>query len=97
MLYSIIHVPLEEQQELIRRVASWLCPGGVLLMTAGMHAWIGSEDNWLGTSATMCWSQADAPTYRTWLESAGFVIDHEAIVPDGPSAHSIFWARTKTA
>ncbi len=94
MLYLIIHLPLEVQPVLIRRVASWLRPGGLLLITAGTKAWTGSEDGWLGTSATMWWSQADASTYRTWMETAGFVIDHETIVPDGSSEHSLFWAHT---
>ena len=94
MLYSIIHLPLEKQETVLRRIASWLRPGGVLLMTAGVEAWTGSEDGWLGTNATMWWSQADAATYRTWLQLAGFIIDHEATVPDGSSAHSLFWAHT---
>ena len=97
LLYSIIHVPLEQQRVLISRVASWLRPEGVLLMTAGFVAWTGSEDRWLGSTATMWWSQADAPSYRAWLQFAGFIIDHEATVPDGHSAHSLFWAHTPAA
>jgi len=96
MLYSIIHVPLVEQPRMLRRVAACLRPGGVLVMTAGLDAWTGSEERWLGTDATMWWSQADAATYRLWLIAAGFDIDEEAIVPDGASAHALFWAHTTT-
>jgi hypothetical protein len=71
--------------------------GGQLVLTAGLQAWTGSEDRWLGTHVTMWWSQADADTYRTWLHAAGFVIDAESYIPDGTSAHTLFWAHTAPA
>lgn len=92
-LYSIIHVPVVEHASLLRRVGSWLRPGGVLLLTAGVDAWTGSEAGWLGTDAPMWWSQADAASYRRWLFDGGFVIDEAVTVPDGDSAHALFWAR----
>jgi SAM-dependent methyltransferase len=63
-LYALIHMPLDEQPRLLRRIGRWLRPGGWLLATTGHHAWTGSEDNWLGGEAPMWWSQADAATYR---------------------------------
>ena len=92
MLYSIIHVPVAEHRSLLERVCTWLRPGGVLLLTAGVDEWTGAEDDWFGTAATMWWSQADAASYRRWLTGGGFVIDDEAVVPDGESAHTLFWA-----
>lgn len=92
-LYAIIHVPVEHQPVVIDKIGSWLRPGGRLLLSAGSQAWTGSEERWLGTSATMWWSQADASTYARWLVDAGFVIDSQDLVPDGASAHSLFWAR----
>ena len=91
-LYSIIHLPLDQQPVILQRVARWLRPGGVLVMIAGLRAWTGSEDRWLGSDATMWWSQADSSTYRGWLQDAGFFIYDEAVVPEGPSAHTLFWA-----
>jgi SAM-dependent methyltransferase len=91
-LYSIIHVPLDAQPALLAGFARWLEPGGVLLMTAGAQAWTGTETGWLGGSATMWWSHADAATYRGWLADAGFRIDTESFVPEGESGHSMFWA-----
>ena len=95
MLYSIIHVPVAEHRSLLERVCTWLRPGGLLVLTAGVDEWTGGEDGWFGTEATMWWSQADAASYRRWLTGSGFVIDDEAIVPDGESAHTLFWAHRR--
>ena len=93
-LYTLIHVPLPQQSQLIRRMASWLRPGsGWLLATVGHEAWTGTEDNWLGGPATMWWSHADSATYRTWLEQAGLTVVSQEFIPDGASGHALFWAR----
>lgn len=47
-LYVIIHVPVGQQRALLERVASWLVPGGHLLITVGDTAWTGTEDDGLG-------------------------------------------------
>ena len=44
-LYAIIHVPLDLQPALISNIATWLRPGGWLLMTAGQDAWTGTFDD----------------------------------------------------
>jgi SAM-dependent methyltransferase len=92
-LYAIIHVPLAAQPGLLARAAAWLRPAGWLLAVAGEGAWTGSEDNWLGGPATMWWSQADAATYRGWLEDAGLTVTEQAFVPEGDAGHALFWAR----
>ena len=79
---------------ILQRIARWLRPGGVIALIAGRDAWTGSEDRWLGSEATMWWSQADSSTYRRWLEAAGFLIDEEVVVPEGRSAHALFWAHS---
>ena len=91
-LYSIIHVPLEAQPALLASFARWLVPGGVLLMTAGSREWTGTEAGWLGGSATMWWSHADAATYREWLGSTGLRVEDESFVAEGDGGHSLFWA-----
>lgn len=92
-LYTLIHLPLDEQPPLLDRIAAWLRPGGWLLATTGHHAWTGTEDNWLGGGAPMWWSHADETTYRTWITHAGLVIEDEHFVPEGAGGHSLFWAR----
>jgi SAM-dependent methyltransferase len=92
-LYALIHLPLADQPKLIGRIAGWLRPGGWLLATVGHEAWTGTEDNWLDGPAPMWWSQADAATYRSWLQRAGLAITVEEFVPEGTSGHTLFWAR----
>jgi SAM-dependent methyltransferase len=96
-LFALIHMPLVEQPRLIDRIATWLRPGGWLLTTVGRDAWTGTEDNWLGGSARMWWSQADAITYRFWLELSGLMVISEEFIPEGTSGHSLFWAQRPSA
>ena len=51
--YSIIHVPLAEQPDLIDRVGRWIRPGGPFVMIAGATPWTGTEANWLGSGSEM--------------------------------------------
>jgi SAM-dependent methyltransferase len=92
-LYSMIHIPLSEQPDLLNRMADWLVPDGTLLMTTGWRAWTGTEDGWLGGDTTMWWSHADVATYRGWLAEAGLRVVREEFVPEGDGGHSLFWAR----
>ena len=71
--YSVIHVPREEQQELLRNVATWLRPGGLLVVTMGARsAKADYEDDFLG--APMYWSSFDSSTNRRLVEEAGLHI-----------------------
>jgi ubiquinone/menaquinone biosynthesis C-methylase UbiE len=92
-LYTLIHLPLDAQPPLISRMARWLRPGGWLLATTGWQAWTGSDDGWLGGTARMWWSQADATTYHRWIGEAGLRVQAQEFVPEGDSGHALFWAR----
>jgi 2-polyprenyl-3-methyl-5-hydroxy-6-metoxy-1,4-benzoquinol methylase len=96
-LYSLIHIPLGDQPGLIRRIGGWLRPSGWLLAIAGQRAWTGTDENWLGGQTTMWWSQADATTYRSWLQQAGLEVTEQEFVPEGDSGHALFWARRPNA
>jgi SAM-dependent methyltransferase len=91
-LYALIHMPLEAQPRLLRRIAGWLRPGGLLLATTGAREWTGTEERWLGGTADMWWSHADAATYRTWITDAGLHVDDERFVPEGSGGHQLFRA-----
>lgn len=94
-LYALIHVPLAEQPAILRAVATWLRPGGILMATFGHGAWTGLEKNWLGVEGgDMWWSHADAGTYRRWLADAGLTVELETLVLErsGSGAHTFFLA-----
>lgn len=87
--YALIHVPLEEQPEMLRNVRRWLRPGGLFMATVGHGAWTGIEKNWLGVEGgDMWWSHADIETYRKWFSEAGFRIEFETFVPEGTGGHN---------
>jgi SAM-dependent methyltransferase len=89
-LYSLIHVPLEEQPALLARIRGWLAPGGVLAAVVGKGAWTGTEDDWLG--APMYWSHADEDTYAGWLEALGFRVLERRFLPEGDGGHVLMVA-----
>ena len=88
--FAIIHLPVEEQPDIFRRIYSWLVPGGWLLATLGHRAWTGTEESWHG--AEMYWSHGDEATYRTWLQDLGFEIQGVTFIPEGDGGHSLFLA-----
>ena len=93
-LYAMIHLPLEEQRDLLERIHQWLQPGGVLMMIVGATEWTGVEDDWLGVpGGTMYWSHADLPTYQEWIEECGFEMMWSKFVPEGEGGHVLVMAR----
>jgi SAM-dependent methyltransferase len=81
-LYSVIHLPRNEQENLILRVAAWIRPGGYFLLNVGTEDNPGYVDSdWLGSK--MYWSGFGANVYRDMVRQAGFddvdveVIEHE--------------------
>jgi SAM-dependent methyltransferase len=89
--FALIHLPLDDQLPLLRRIAGWLRPGGLFVATTGYWAWTGYEENWLDGGAPMWWSHADVATYRSWIEQAGLLVDREEFVPEGDGGHALFW------
>jgi SAM-dependent methyltransferase len=92
-LFALIHVPLDEQPDLLRNIRRWLRPGGLLLATVGHTAWTEVEKDWLGVEgADMSWSHADAETYRLWFGDAGLQLQLEKFIPEGNGGHTLVLA-----
>ncbi|MBM3127119.1 MAG: class I SAM-dependent methyltransferase [Chloroflexi bacterium] len=85
--YSIIHVPREEQANLLTAIATWLRPNGLLVATLGVNAVEGDVDkNWLGWGVPMYWSHLGDKMARDLIENAGLQIvraDLETAEEDG--------------
>ena len=70
--YSLIHLPKEEHAGVLARIATWLRPGGyVVVNTAGGgEPWTGVDDAWLDL-APMYWSHWDVSTSLSLATAAG--------------------------
>lgn len=88
--YSLIHVPLADQQALFPRVRDWLRPGGYLLAIVGAGQWTGTE-SYLG--ADMFWDHADTATYLRWLQAARLTPIWNRYIPEGNSGHALVLAQ----
>jgi len=88
---AIIHVPVEEQPGIFRKLSRWLRPDGYLLATVGTRAWTGTEEDWHG--APMYWSHADRETYLAWLRDAGFDVLWTRFIPEGDSGHTLLLSK----
>jgi SAM-dependent methyltransferase len=91
--YALIHLPQDEQQQLLRKIAGWLRPGGWFVCTTGQQAWTGVDGDWLDSGVSMWWSNADADTSRTWITESGLTVEEQEFVPEGTGGHTLFWAR----
>ncbi|KAH7384534.1 methyltransferase domain-containing protein [Pyrenochaeta sp. MPI-SDFR-AT-0127] len=74
--YSIIHLPREEQTQLVKKIAQWLKPGGHLLANFGAEEnqtienekWLGHDKGW------MFWSGWGEEKSVKMVEEAGFKV-----------------------
>jgi len=88
--YSLIHVPIQDQRNLLPKIRRWLRPGGYLLASVGFRRWMGIED-YLG--APMFWDHADRETYLAWLTEAGLAPLWDRFVPEGSVGHTLVLAQ----
>jgi 2-polyprenyl-3-methyl-5-hydroxy-6-metoxy-1,4-benzoquinol methylase len=91
-LYTLIHVPLEDQRNLLPRLRRWLRPNGCLLAIFGRDRWSAVEEY---QGVPMFWDQADHTTYMEWLMDAGLVPLWDRFIPEGTSGHALVLARAQ--
>lgn len=73
-LWSIIHVPRDQQPRLLQDVFDVLKPGGKFLATCALSDWEGEDPDWNGWGARMWWSHFGAEENLRMLRAAGFLI-----------------------
>jgi SAM-dependent methyltransferase len=88
--YSLIHVPLADQQALFPRIRDWLRPGGYFLAIVGAGQWTGTAP-YLG--AYMFWDHASTGTYLDWLQAARLAPLWNRYIPEGNSGHTLVLAK----
>jgi SAM-dependent methyltransferase len=79
--YSLTHVPRIEHAGLLRRIRSWLRPGGVLIASFGVEDDPGTiESGWLGVD--MYFSHFSARANRRLVEAEGFSIERAEVLAE---------------
>jgi len=92
--YAIFHTPRGSHAKTFRTLASYLPPGGLMLVTMGAGEWEGEEDL-LG--ARMWWSHYGVEKNRELIEAAGFRVVHEEIDSSADENHQIILAEKMEA
>ena len=97
-LYMSGHVPRGEQHELLQRIARWVRPGGLVLMTLTRDASDGVvDDDWLG--APMYFAGEEPETNLERLRAAGFDVLRAELVPQVEFGREVrfLWALARRA
>ncbi|KAL0933361.1 methyltransferase [Colletotrichum truncatum] len=82
-MYSVIHLPREEQSEMIRRMAKWLKPGGLLLVNFSAENMPGLVmEKWLHEKGWMYWSGWGAEETTDKIKDAGLKVILNDVVQD---------------
>jgi SAM-dependent methyltransferase len=87
--YSITHIPREEHAGLLRRIASWLKPGGVFLASLGADESPDWKGNWLGVE--MFFSHYGAEANEQLVRDAGLNIEEAAVVDQDNEDARFLW------
>ncbi|KAK0624093.1 S-adenosyl-L-methionine-dependent methyltransferase [Immersiella caudata] len=91
-LYSVIHLPRDEQLQMIKRIGEWLKPGGVVLINFGEEESKGEvSEGWLGEEGWMYWSGWGKERYLKEVEGVGVeVVKGEVTEGDGVDARFLW-------
>lgn len=78
--FSLIHVPRDEHEMVLQRIAQWLRPGGLLIATMGAANEESWADDWLG--APMYWSHHEPDTNLDFARRAGLVVESSELITE---------------
>ncbi|KAJ4138457.1 hypothetical protein NW768_002291 [Fusarium equiseti] len=94
-LYSIIHLPQDEQKEIIKRIGDWLAPGGIFLATfTAEEAPSIVDEKWHDDKGWMFWSSLGQEVLtKTLTEDAKLGIEN--VVLEGDEEEKFLWVIAK--
>ena len=85
--YTLEHLPREEHAAIFGRIATWLRPGGYLLLGTEAVESAGSVGSWLGVP--MFFSSYEPATVQHLISVAGMVIQQTAMERQMEQRHEI--------
>jgi SAM-dependent methyltransferase len=91
-LFMLGHVPRAEQAPLLRRIAGWLRPAGLLLATMATSGTEEVDPDWLG--APMYFASHTPEDNRELVRAAGLEIVRDRVIPHHEPGHgdvSFMW------
>ncbi|KAJ6119645.1 hypothetical protein N7523_003925 [Penicillium sp. IBT 18751x] len=90
-MYSIFHLPRDEQSVILRRIFTWLKPGGRLLANFPETGFESSSDrSWLGgTKGAMHWSGWGREEMIRLLKDIGFGVEIDEVVVDSEEKNGV--------
>ncbi|KAM5344344.1 hypothetical protein ACJ41O_012881 [Fusarium nematophilum] len=96
-LYTIIHLPREEQTEMVARISKWLKPGGHMLVNFTSTAEeVEVNPNWLVDKGWMFWSGWGVERSQEMVQSSGLeVLDSE--IKGDPGDGVFLWVLARKA
>jgi cyclopropane fatty-acyl-phospholipid synthase-like methyltransferase len=89
--YAIFHTSRHRHADLLKTLASFLRPGGVMLITMGAADYEGTEQDFHGVE--MYWSQFGSAKNRELVEAAGLAIELDEIDSSADEHHQVILAR----
>ena len=92
--YAIFHTPREAHAAILRTLASYLIPGGFLLVTLGASVWEGTEPF---HGVEMYWSHYGPEQNRAMITAAGLAIVRDVIDTSGGERHHVLLAQKAVA
>jgi ubiquinone/menaquinone biosynthesis C-methylase UbiE len=96
--YSLIHLPREEQTEMIKKIKTWLKPGGLVLANFSAEEIAeGTIDEWLGEKTWMYWSGWGAERTAEIFKETGLDVVQREVLEDVVDASFIWILARKVA
>jgi 2-polyprenyl-3-methyl-5-hydroxy-6-metoxy-1,4-benzoquinol methylase len=90
--YAIIHIPRERHGQILKTLASFLRPAGLLLITMGASEWEGREDF---HGVEMFWSHYGPEVNLELVENAGFDVVLDEIDEGAHERHQVLIGRKR--
>lgn len=94
-IFSLIHLPQQDQRTIMANIARWLKPNGLMFMNfSGQRVCSENTEVWLDGKTTMYWSSLGLSGYDQLLNEVGLSIvvrDLTIMVEDGRDIEFVFY------